>query len=103
MSISEQAQVGDIGTKIRLTVYDSENPADISNAVTKSISFKPKNGGVITKIAEFVTDGTDGKIECTISEDDFELAGTYSVQGYISTPSGSWHTSIKQMTINKNL
>jgi len=89
MSISEQAQVGDIGTKIRLTVYDSENPADISNATTKTISFKPKNGEVITKTAEFVTDGTDGKIECTVTGDDFAISGVYYFQGYIATPSGS--------------
>lgn len=103
MAILEQAQVGDIGTKLRLTIYDGDTPADISNATVKSIEFKPKNGTKITKTANFVTDGVDGKIECTIAEHDFDVAGIYYVQGIVVTPSGSWHTSIKQITINKNL
>lgn len=103
MAVLEQAQVGDIGTKLRLTVYDGKNVADISNATAMIIEFKPKNGTKITKTAVFSTNGTDGKIECTIAEGDFDVAGVYSVQGLVTTPSGGWHTSVKQITVNKNL
>jgi hypothetical protein len=103
MATLEQAQVNDIGTIITLTVYDGSEVVDISSATSMQIRLKPKNGLRIDKTATFVTDGVDGKIECVVSTNDFAVGAVYSVQGYIVMPSGTWHTSIKEITVNKNL
>jgi hypothetical protein len=60
---------------------------DLSNATTKNLIFKRPNGQLLTKPAEFVTDGTDGKLKyVTVAADDTTPAGAWRVQADVIKP-----------------
>ena len=90
----------DIGTTFTLTIKNRQGEiVDLSDATVKQIKFRKSNGIILTKTAEFVTDGTDGKIKYVTIEDDLDTRGIWKVQGYIELPSGSWHTTFSLFTV----
>ena len=97
--------VGDVGTAIILTVNDSSTGAvvDISSATTLEIVLRKPNGTSITRTAEFVTDGADGKLQYVTIAGDIDRAGEWSAQGYISMPVWSGHTDEAAVTVVGNL
>ncbi len=77
---------GDFGGVIEIEMVDQDLVvADISGAAVKEILLRKPNGTLLTKTAEFVSDGTDGKIDCSIASGDFDEAGTWKVQGKVLT------------------
>lgn len=76
--------VGDIGTVFQITMLDQDGvAADISSATTKQILFEKPDPErtVLIKAADWVTDGTDGKIEYVVVNGDLDLAGTWKIRG----------------------
>ena len=86
-SPDELIHVGDFPTRFVLTVVDSNTcePIDLSAPAvvvlafgTIIFKFKKPDGTIIDKIGSFTTDGTDGKVEYTTSdEDDIDQAGEW--------------------------
>ena len=58
----------DIGTVFTLTVKDGSAVVNVASASSKLIKFRKPGGVIISKTAEFVTDGTDGKISLTVNQ-----------------------------------
>jgi len=95
---------GDIGTQIRVTIQDRNSTAiNISDATATYIIFKKPDGSTVTKTAAFLTDGIDGKIRYTSVSGDFNTVGSWKIQGYIITPSGSWHSEFESFKVLRNL
>jgi hypothetical protein len=78
-------KVGDYGTVFEITLQDQDGAAaDVSGATTKQIIFRKPGGTVVTKAADFVTDGTDGKIDYTAASGDLDTAGDWRIEGQVT-------------------
>lgn len=90
---------GNYGHTHTITLVDEDDAAlDISGATTKQIVFKDPSGNETSVTAEYVTDGTDGKITYTVtSADEIDdeagvwtkwalVISTSAVYRYASTP-----------------
>ena len=95
--------VGDTQT-IQLTLVDENSQAvDISSATKKQIKLCGPSGTVTAYDAEFVTDGTDGKIKYTCSVAVLSESGRWRAQGYIEMPSWTGHTEIYEFDVKEPL
>lgn len=106
------AEVGphlnDIGTIVRVRIVVDDVPVDLSawTITTKQVQFRKPDGTVVAHDAEFTTDGSDGKIQYTTVDGDFDIAGRWFVQGYIvaTVPAaGAWHTEKLQIDVFDNV
>lgn len=108
MAFVEQAQVNDIGTVFRVTVYDttstgSTETADISDATTLKFIFRRPDDTTFERSAAFTSDGTDGIIQYATVDGDLNQSGSWSLQGYIVTPNGAWRTNTACFKVYENL
>ena len=108
MAYVEELHVGDIGTIVRATVNDTDSAGaasvfNVSGALTKQLVFRKPDGIKLTKDAEFTTNGTDGKIQYTTLSGDLDTAGSWNLQAYIVTPSGTWYSSVGSFKVYENL
>ena len=97
--------IGDIGTEIILTIAEDGAIVNISGVATKFIILRKPSEAVVTKTAEFVTDGTDGQIKyVTISADDLDEDGIWHAQGHV-TGLGGWSgkSDIAYFRVKSNL
>jgi len=102
-----EVHLNDIGTIFEITLVDQAGAAiDVSSAtVTKNIIFRKSDDAqtVITKIASFTTDGTDGKIEYQAITGDLDTLGVWHIQGYVVLSSGEWKSAIGEFRVHENL
>ena len=78
-------QQGDTGVVLTITVYQENGTTkwDLSGAtVTKQIILGPPAGSAKVYDASFVTDGTDGALSYTTTDDDIDVPGTWNIQAY---------------------
>lgn len=96
--------IGDVGTLMRVTIYDQDNAAiDLSGVIVKKILLRKPNGQVVEKTALFNTNGTDGKLKYTTLTGDIDVAGAWKLQGYIEGTTTKWHSDIVEFTVDGNL
>ncbi len=96
--------VGDIGTIFEVPITDQVVAVvDISNATTKVVKFHKPNGVVLVKTATLVNTGTDGKMKYTAVSGDLDLAGEWTIQGRVVIPSGDWHTTLFNFSVQAPL
>lgn len=108
MAFVEQAQVNDIGTVFRVTVYDTTSTgsttiADISDATVLKFIFRRPNDTTFERSASFTNDGTDGVVEYITVDGDLNQAGSWMLQAYVETPSGKWRTNTACFKVQENL
>ena len=96
--------VGDVGTSLRVQFMESATvPLNICDATVMKIKLQPPQSETEVRDASFVTDGTDGMIECLTEADEINEVGAWSIQGYIETPGGKWSSQIRMITVKENL
>jgi hypothetical protein len=101
---ANEIHVNDIGTVFEVTILKDDVALDISGFTDYDIKFKPPLGGdLMTVDAVYVTDGTDGKLQYTTVDGDLSVKGVWKVQGFVTSPVGSWHSEIEEFTVYKNL
>ena len=98
-----EIHVGDIGTVFEVTIQDDGVAVNISSATTKEIIFRKPDKTLLTKAANFSTDGTDGKIRSTTVSGDLNAAGVWSIQAHVILPGGDWKSSISEFSVIPNL
>ena len=97
-------KVNDWGTPIIVTIKVGNAPFDVSEATGLSIKFeKPQENGELTKDAELLNDGTDGKIQYVVEEGALDVAGTWKLQGVITFGDGKWHTDVGTFEVGESL
>lgn len=101
--MAEEVHKSDVGTKFRVTLKDASTVVDISAATTKEIHFYKPDGTTLEKTATLYTDGSDGIMEYTTVAGDIDQTGTWRIQAYIVTSSGSWKSSVEQFVVYENL
>lgn len=99
-----EVQKNDIGTIFRGTIVDQDDGVvDISTATTKEILFRKPGGQILTKIASFTTDGTDGKLQYQSISGDLDTIGVWSIQAHVILDTGEWKSKIKTFRVLKNI
>jgi hypothetical protein len=97
-------QENTVGVVIEYTVLDDEGVAlDISGATTKKLYFKKPNGVVISKDAEYVSDGSDGKLQFSTTAGDLSPYGKWSCQAYLVKSGLDGRTAKAEFSVLKNL
>lgn len=99
----DEIHYGDVGTVLTFTVYEGTNIRDISGASTKQVKFRKPSGAVATETAEFVTDGTDGKVKYTTVADDLNETGQWKAQVKIITASTTNHSDTTLFYVYPNI
>ena len=97
---------GDIGTLIKTTVSECQEvlgvptdvPLDLSLG-TITMRFRKPDFTILTVNAVYSTDGTDGMVQHTSVLGDFDQAGEYQFQVFVTTPQGSWSTDTQTFTV----
>ena len=100
---ANEIHVNDVGTQFLVTVTDGSSAVDISSATTKELIIKKPSGTKLTKATSFNTDGTDGKMQYSISYDDLYEAGSYKLQGKVVISDGTFYTDIHTFKVHRNL
>ena len=99
-----EIHVGDVGTMFIRTIKDETGTAvDISTATVKQILFKPPSGALLTKTAQFVTDGTDGRVFYMTIAGDLSAPGPWRCEAYVEMPAWEGHSDIKDFEVYANL
>lgn len=93
------AHYNDVGTIIRVIVRENGNVKNISSASTLQIILTDPTFDKKTKTASFTTDGTDGAIEYTTVDGDFDEVGVWEVQGIVD----GFKSEIETFEVRRNL
>lgn len=96
--------VGDIGVPISATVTRDGAALNISSATLIQFLIRPPNGTTKTFTGNFVTTGTDGQVRyVTVLTSDIDVAGTWSIQVRIVTPTSDFKTLVGSFTVGANI
>lgn len=94
-------QQNDIGTRITLTLKEDGVVVNIGSASTKQIKVKKPSGEVVTRTGAFTTDGTDGKLYCTIDTTDLDEVGKYLARMYLVLGTWTGHSSAFRFDVDE--
>lgn len=99
-----QIHQNDIGIIFRITILDQSSiVADISAASTKDIKFLKPDGRLLTKLGSFVTNGTDGRIQCVSIANDLDICGIYRMEAYIIQSGNFFNTDVVNFKVHGNI
>ena len=112
--IVDSIQAGVVGAVIRVTCVAPQTaaekssgaprvPIDISATTVKELIFRKPDGSVVTKTADFSTNGEDGALEWSTEAGDVEPWGTYMVQPNIAIPGFTGRGQRVPFEVLKNL
>jgi hypothetical protein len=94
-------QQNDVGTRITLTLKEDGDIVNISSASTKQIKVKKPSGETVTRTGSFTTDGTDGKLFCTIQASDLDEIGKYTARMYLVLGTWTGHSSAYRFDVDE--
>ena len=103
MTCENEIHIGDIGTSFEMILKECDSIVDLTGAVTKEIIFRKPDKSIVTKTAEFKTNGTDGVIQYITILDDLDLKGTWNIQARVTLPTGIWSSDISKFKVHANL
>ena len=101
--MSDEIHVGDIGTRIELTVLKDNLPLNLSTATDIDLVIGRPTAAKLTVTPTFVTDGTDGKVYYLTVINDLSEAGIYQLQIIATFSGGKWHSEIVKMRVYANV
>jgi len=92
--------IGDIGSILEITLMNGNAPANLSDVTVLQLRLlKPRSTEYIIRTANFVTDGTDGKLRYIWQEGDLDVTGRWLLSVYIESPTLKLHSDIKQFEV----
>lgn len=95
---------GDIGTAIRVTLYDCEVLVDLTGATTTEFIFKKPDFSTTTVTASFyLGDPALGVLEYLTIADDLDQVGQWELQAHIALPTGEWWSDTEKFRVYANL
>ena len=101
-TVDRELHVGDVGTRIEVTVKDGDDPVDLSPATVIQIIFEKPDRTTVTKTAT-VSDGPGGIMYYDTEAGDLDQAGRWKVQAYIEIPTWQGHTDVCSFKVYSNL
>lgn len=102
---THEVQVDSFGWNIDLRVVDEQgSPIDISAGTTlEYLVKKPGANGPITMTANFVTDGTDGKLRHVVASGEIDTIGMWQIQTCVVTASAELYSAILFFEVKPNV
>lgn len=77
---------------------------NLADAETMEIHFLKPDGTTLSKDAEHMTDGTDGKMFCASADGDLTPNGKWKMEGYVAiNDTHKWHTDRDDLTVYPNI
>jgi hypothetical protein len=96
-------QVGDYGGIIRVTIKEDGAVKNISTATTKQFRFiRPDNVELPAVTAVFTTDGSDGKLQFTVTQGMLSKHGPWKIQALLTYASSYQQSKIDTFPVEKN-
>ncbi|MCP4263643.1 MAG: hypothetical protein GY774_39970 [Planctomycetes bacterium] len=95
---------GDYGQTIVLTVKDTDTDAaaDISAYTTTiQMQISDPDGNVATETATFVTDGSNGQVQYTLTDGDIDEIGVWRIRAKVTSGSAVLSSVWERFTVNK--
>lgn len=91
--------VGDVGTVFRAAIVDQDGvPVDLTLAT--SVLFRLSiSGGTMRSRSGVVTNAAGGIVEYATVAGDLDVAGSVYWQVVVTTPSGSWGSSVNTVAV----
>ena len=84
MNTQISPHIDDIGVEFILTIKDQDSiVVNLSTATTMEVHLKRADATAQTLLANFVSDGTDGKMKALSNDQTFSVAGNYRGQAHI--------------------
>jgi hypothetical protein len=99
--MAKTVRIGDIGTYITATITDDGVALDISTANAVKMYFTKPSGAVVEKIANFDSDGKDGKIRYNADVGDFDEVGLWEFQAYVEIGLYKLKSKIATFTVER--
>jgi hypothetical protein len=99
--MEDEIHVGD-STTFRATVQAGGVVVNVSQASVIEFYFKRPDGVVLTKTASDETDGSDGKVYYTCT-DELSMPGNWSMQAHVVLPEGEWKSNFTLFEVKRNL
>lgn len=114
MACNNEIHQNDTGTEFIVTIMECLNgvdtPLDISSSIAKEIVFQKADGSSVVFTAEYTLPqsggsgtGSDGKLSYFTLYEDLSPAGSFKIQGIVTTPSGKWYSTIDKFKVKANL
>lgn len=95
---------GDVGTNFQMTLKDAGVILDVSGATeTKFIFSRGPGGTPLVVDVEFVTDGTDGKLDYDTVAGDINNAGVWSWQAKVVSVASTWYSEVVRFRVQETL
>lgn len=104
--MAAEIHVGDTGTKFLMTLKkEDDSIANLSGVEVTSVDFvfKKPDATTITRVTSFETNGTDGQVKYVTTSSDLSISGKWSIQAYVNTTNGVWHSNITKFDVKANL
>ena len=77
---------------------------DVSGATAQEIIFEGPAMQQVKKTSMYDSDGTDGKIKCTLSSDDLQQVGTWKMQAHVTLASGyEYRSEVVEIEVERAL
>lgn len=98
-------RLGDVGTLIEVIVLDKDGVVDLSFSPTKEFYFGRPGSGFFVRPAQFVTDGTDGRLVYALAAGDLDEVGVWRLQARVVLPTfpGDFRTEIGEFCVEPNI
>lgn len=105
MPIDTFLQQNDTGIGITITIVqnDGSTPVDLSNSSSQTIYIYRPDSILLTYVASFVTNGSDGKIQCVTDITDLNITGLYKVQAKYIIAGNVKHSEKGNFLVEPNL
>lgn len=101
--MTEQCYEGDVGTQMVYGVQEDAVTLAIQAATDLILYFRKPSGELLTKTAQFLTDGSDGKIYYTTIAGDLDEHGVWTIQSKISLSGGTHYGDTKMFSVLPHL
>ena len=94
-----EAHIGDVGTKIRLTLTDLCVAANLEGYTLLQIHLRSPSGNVKSLSASLVGAAAAGIIEAVTVAGTLDKAGDWKVQAYLESPTWKGHSSVVALKV----
>lgn len=104
---ANEIHLSDLGTTFRATILDSSTAVDLSSSTFTSVFFVFTAPGVAASTVTATawnSDGSDGKVNYTVTSADFlNTIGTWLVQSIVTVSGNTWHSDLHKFIVHANL
>ena len=109
MTVIQEIHVGDVGTKLRIKVYDVDVDGnevlldELASATDMILRVEKPDKTTAEFDMEFETDGSDGIAVYITQEGDIDQSGGWKFQGIFTLPDGKWSSNVVKKKVFPNL